>query len=196
MSETSSEVFPSSSPSSCSTGTPRDSNCSMSSPCSLPRAATELKIVPMSCRLVPAMVAVSPMIFSVRSRSWPGLIPAATAPAAAVPASSRPKAVPFTLARALSMMLPTPVAECPRPRSFASACSMPLSRPKPFVRPTPSAAPADAPTPMADFFSTPPMPAEMRAPMDLPDASAALSTPDRALWTPGAILEVSGMMER
>ena len=57
--------------------------------------------------------------FRTRSRSSPGLTPAATAPAAVVAASPRPKAVPFTAARALAMMACTALVSWPRPRSFA-----------------------------------------------------------------------------
>ena len=195
MSETSADVLPSSSPSNCSTGTPRLASCSMSSPCSLPRAATEPKIVPISDMLVPAIVAVSPTVFRTCSSSLPGLMPAATTPAAVVAASSRPNAVPFTAAREFSMIPPTDCAECPRPFSFASACSIEFRRPMPFVSPAPSAAPAAAPTPTADFFRVLPMPEESFWPIDWPDLSAVFSAPPSAFATPGAIFEVSGSMD-
>ena len=64
MSETSSEVVFRCLASSWRTGTPELMSWSMSSPCSLPRAATEPKMVPMSVSERPLICAVSATVLS------------------------------------------------------------------------------------------------------------------------------------
>ena len=118
ISEISAEVFPVSLASSWSTGMPDAISCNISSPWSLPRAAIEPKITPTSCMLRPAIAAVSPTVFRVVSNCWPGLMPAATRPAATDAASPNPKAVPFTEESASFMTPATVLVSLPRPRSF------------------------------------------------------------------------------
>ena len=104
---------------------------SMSSPCSLPRAATDPKIVPMSVRLLPLICAVSATVLST-SVSWvPSATPDALNDAATVAASPRPNAVPFTEASASFMISATLLLSWPRPLSFACAFSMLRARSKP-----------------------------------------------------------------
>ena len=79
--------------------------------------------------------------FRTASSCSPGWIPAATAPAAAVAAASRPKAVPFTDADAFCMMTDTASASLPRPRSFACATSIAFRRLKPFANAVPKTEP-------------------------------------------------------
>ena len=73
---------------------------------------------------VPAIVAASPTRVRYLSSSFPGLMPAATAAAAVVAASSIPNAVPFTAVIAFAMMVFTSFAEFPSPVSFAFASSI------------------------------------------------------------------------
>lgn len=90
ISDTSCVLTPSWSESACRTGTPRLVSWSMSSPCSLPRAITEVKIAPASLKPMPAICAVSPTVFNTCVNCSPGLMPDATALAATVAASSSP----------------------------------------------------------------------------------------------------------
>ena len=131
MSDTSALVLPKWVASNWSTGTPELINWSMSSPCSLPRAATDPKIVPMSVRLRPEICAVSATVFNTSVICRPDLTPDADRLAATVAASPSPNAVPFTLASALSMMALMSVALWPRPLSLACAFSMFRARSKP-----------------------------------------------------------------
>ena len=85
------------------------------------------------------------MVFRTPSSLSPGSMPAATAEAATVAASPRPKAVPFTEAVAFFMIDSTEAASLPRPRSFALAVSIAVRREKPPVRAVPMPA-AAAPT--------------------------------------------------
>ena len=68
---------------------------------------TLLIIDPISDIEVPAIAAASAVMLRYFVSSCPGLIPAATAFAAVVAASSKPKDVPFTDARAESMIVST-----------------------------------------------------------------------------------------
>lgn len=90
ISDTSWVDTPNWSESACSTGTPRLVSWSMSSPCSLPRAITDVKIAPASLKPMPAICAVSPTVFNTCVSCSPGLMPLATAAAATVAASSNP----------------------------------------------------------------------------------------------------------
>ena len=90
MSETSAVVMCRWSARSWSTGTPELVSCSMSSPMSLPRAATDEKIVPMSLKLLPEAAATFATACRLLVMSWPLLIPAAESVAAAVAASPSP----------------------------------------------------------------------------------------------------------
>ena len=60
------------------------------SPWTLPEVATLLKIDPIEAMSVPAIAAASPTRPRYFSSSWPGSMPAATADAAVVAASSMP----------------------------------------------------------------------------------------------------------
>nr|WP_297110800.1 hypothetical protein [Tessaracoccus sp.] len=88
--DTSALVFPSCFPSIWSTGTPELISWSMSSPWSLPRAATDPKIVPMSVRDRPEIAATSATVDSVDVISLPFFTPAAAIIAATEAASPRP----------------------------------------------------------------------------------------------------------
>ena len=88
--DTSAEVFPRCLPSICSTGMPDDMRCSMSSPWSLPRAATLPKMVPTSVKLRPEIAATSATVDSVRVIASPFFTPAAAIMAATLAASPRP----------------------------------------------------------------------------------------------------------
>ena len=90
ISEISAEVLPRWVPSSCNTGMPDDMSWSMSSPCSLPRAATLPKMVPTSVRDRPEIAATSATVDSVLVISSPFLTPAAAIMAATLAASPRP----------------------------------------------------------------------------------------------------------
>ena len=156
--ETSAEVSPSWSASSDNTGIPRPRSCSMSSPWSLPRAATELKIMPISPIPEPAIAAVSAMVVRVRAKSSPGLIPAATAVAAVDAASPKPNAVPITAWEAFAMISVMPSASCPRPFSLALALSIAVKRAMPFVNTAPPAAATVSPAPSLEAAeASPPM---------------------------------------
>ena len=88
--ETSAEVFPVCFASIWSTGTPELMSCSMSSPWSFPRAATDPKMVPMSVRERPEIAATSATVASVAVISLPFFTPAAAIIAATEAASPRP----------------------------------------------------------------------------------------------------------
>ena len=160
MSDTSALVLPKWVASNWSTGTPELINWSMSSPCSLPRAATDPKIVPMSVRLRPEICAVSATVFNTSVICRPDLTPDADRLTATVAASPSPNAVPFTLASALSMMALMSVALWPRPLSLACAFSMFRARSKP-----PLAASAVMPPPTALTAPRPILPTLENAPV-------------------------------
>ena len=125
-------------------------------------------MLPISASDVPAIAAASAVSLRYLVSLSPGSIPAATAVAAVVAASSRPNAVPLTLASAFFIMLSTLTVSLPRPRSFALASSMAVSRPKPaFMAP---AMPATAtPTPTTAVLFSPVARADPnRAPIELP----------------------------
>ena len=195
ISEISAEVFPVSLASNWSTGIPDAMSCNMSSPWSLPRAATEPKITPTSCMLRPAIAAVSPTVFRVVSSCWPGLMPAATRPAATDAASPRPNAVPFTEDKASFMTPATVLVSLPRPRSFCWAFSIAVRRPMPLAMAVPIRPPAATPVASAPAFSVLPTPAASLLPHEPPRRSASLSTPPSALAMVGLILLTSGMIE-
>ena len=163
MSETSSEVLPRCLASSWRTGTPELMSWSMSSPCSLPRAATLLKMVPMSVRLRPDICAVSATVLRTLVICWPDLMPAALRVAATVAASPRPNAVPLTLASALFMISAMLLESWPRPLSLACAFSMARARWKP-----PLAASAVMPPAMVPMAPSPTLPILPNAPPNLP----------------------------
>ena len=81
------------------------------------------------------------------------------------------------------MIEPTSDALLPRPDSFASACSMELRRPMPFVSPAARAAPPATPTPTADFLRTEPIPEDSLLPIDWPVLVASGSRPVSAFRT-------------
>ena len=179
----SSAVTPISAATICKIGMPASISWFATSICIMSEVATLLMIDPIDCRSVPAIAAASPVSFRVRSRSWPGLIPAATADAAIVAASSNPYAVPRTELRALSMIEPTSDALLPSPDSFASACLIELSRPMPLVSPAANAAPPATPTPTAVRLSAVPIPDEIFDPIDCPVFCASASIPVSSLRT-------------
>ena len=186
MSETCSLVLFRCLPSICNTGTPELMSCSMSSPCSLPRAATEPKIVPISVRERPEICAVSATVFSTLVNWSPEATPAAESEAATVAASPNPNAVPFTDASALFMISVTLPASWPRPLSLACAFSMFRARVKP-----PFAASAVTPpvmVPMAPSPSLPILPNALpRVPVRLPplflaaESTLPVMSPSRVL---------------
>ena len=96
-----------------------------------PAKATLLKIAPISPISEPAIAEASATNFSVRSKSLPGFIPAATADAATVEASSRPYAVPLTEARAFCIISSTVCASWPKPLSLNCAPSIFIARSNP-----------------------------------------------------------------
>ena len=90
MSETSAVVLCRWSARSCSTGTPELVSCSMSSPMSLPRAATDEKMTPTSLKPRPEAAAAFATAWRLLVMSSPLLMPAAESVAAAVAASPSP----------------------------------------------------------------------------------------------------------
>ena len=176
MSDTSSEVVLRCLASIWRTGTPELISWSMSSPWSLPRAATDPKMVPMSVSDRPEICAVSATVLRTLVICSPDAMPAADRLAATVAASPNPNAVPFTLASALFMISLTLLASWPRPLSLACAFSMFRARVKP-----PFAASAVTPpvmVPMAPSPSLPILPNALpRVPVRLPPLFlAAVST--------------------
>src|SRR5690606_6117431 len=111
----------------------------------------------MSLSPTPAMVAASLTRVSALVRSWPGLMPAATAVAAMVAASSRPAAVPFTDASADSMIDSMVWVSWPRPASLAWASSIFMARSKPPLRARPASATAVAPIHLMPVLNAPAM---------------------------------------
>ena len=132
---------------------------SMSSPWSLPRAATDPKIVPMSVRLLPLICAVSATVLRTWVSSPPSLTPEADRLAATVAASPSPNAVPLTEARASFMISVTLALSWPRPLSLACAFSMLSARVKP-----PLAARAVMPPAMVAIAPVPTLPILPNAP--------------------------------
>ena len=191
----SSAVTPISEATICRMGIPASMSWFATSICIISDVATLLIIEPIEDRSVPAIVAASAVSVRVRCSSRPGWMPAATAEAAIVAASARPKEVPFTEARASSMIDVTPWVVCPRPASFDSAFSMPDSRPRPLFRDRARPEPAAAPTPITPALRVVPIPEAIFPPIDLPDLSAVGSAFCRAFEIPGEILETSGTME-
>src|SRR5690606_37400332 len=116
-----------------------------------------------------------------------------TREAATVAASPMPNAVPFTAPRAFSMILATPLPECPRPESFASASWSCNARLKPLVIAVPARSPAPA---TAAPPSTFPAVLTQPKPDRRPEFSASFSTPPIALRTDGARPLVSATRER
>ena len=138
---------------------------SMSSPCSLPRAATDPKIVPMSVRLRPLICAVSATVLSTLVSWAPSATPDADRLAATVAASPRPNAVPFTDASASFMISVTLLLSWPRPLSFACAFSMLRARSKPPLAASvvmPAVMPATAVMPALPTLPSAPPSFEMR----------------------------------
>ena len=170
--EASSAVTPISFARNCRTGIPWSPSWAITSPWTLLVDATLLKIAPMLPMSVPAIVAASPTSVRTDCRSLPGLMPAATAPAAVEAASSMPNAVPFTDASAFFMMPSTVFVEWPRPVSFACASSRDFKRPKPLVSAVPASAPAARNPPAAAFLKPP----DRRDPSVRPCLSPAWST--------------------
>ena len=173
----------------CRTGMPEPMSWSMSSPCSLPFAATWEKIRPMSWKLRPLIWAASPTVVSTPSRSPPCLMPDATSVAATLAASPSPKAVPLTEASALPMILSTLAVSYLRALSLVWARSMLSARSKPpfAVRPAmPDAMPAMVPTPTLPILpNAPPMVEMMLLPLFwVPVAVPALMEPSMALPRP------------
>src|SRR5699024_10240143 len=176
-------------------GKPRSATCDRTSFCALPIDATLLKIPPISSISEPVADAELATDFRTPSSSLPGLMPAATAPAAVVAASPRPKDVPLTEARALSIIASTSLASLPRPFSFACAVSIPVRRPRPLVIEPASAPPAATPTPATPALSVLPMPLEILEPMELPTSEPYPETPFKDfLICPGSF-DVSATME-
>src|SRR5699024_2889640 len=147
--------------------------------CALPIDATLLKMPPISSISEPVADAELATDFRTSSSSLPGLIPAATAPAAVVAASPRPKDVPLTEARALSIIASTSSASLPKPFSLACAVSIPVRRPSPLVIEPASAPPAARPTPATPALSVLPIPLEILEPMELPTSVPYLEAPPR-----------------
>ena len=172
----------------------------MSCPSSLPFAATDEKIVPISVSDRPEICATSATVDSAFVMFCPDSIPTAENWAATVAASSSPNAVPFTAAVALSMIAATSSVLCPRPASFVLAPSMFSARSMPpfaatpaTATPIPPAAAATAPIAPAPIFATVPnaddMPDWMRfsaPPVEIPPSS--FSTDDRNPRMEGAIV--------
>ena len=128
---------------------------------------------PISSMETPAAAARFAVLVRTRVMSSPAPIPAAANDAAAVAASPRPNAVPFTDCVAESMRELTDWTSCPKPRIFAWAWSIALRRPRPLV----IAVAASAPTPAIAAPA-----AEVRAePIALPAEPAADTILEKAL---------------
>ena len=146
------DVLPRYVPRSCRTGTPELESCIMSSPISLPRDATELKMTPTSLNARPDAAATFATDFSVLVISSPDLMPAAESVAAAVAASPRPNAVPRTDCVAESIMDSMSWASWPKPASFFRALSMFSARSMPPWMAIPATAAIPAwPTPISEL---------------------------------------------
>lgn len=180
---TSAAETPISSASSLRIGMPRSPSCAITSPWILPVPATLLKIDPMSVIDVPAIVEASATSLRVRVRSSPGFTPAATVEAATVAASPRPNAVPFTDARAESMIFWTLLVECPSPVSFACASSMFSAREMPPLSARPATAAVIVATAAVPILRPLPRPAPRLLPDRAPVRVASASTFPKALWT-------------
>lgn len=128
----------------CRTGMPASMSWSISSPWSLPVAATLPKMTPMSLNSTPAICAVSPTVLRTVCNWPPCLTPEATRPAATLAASPRPNAVPLTLASASFMMPSTLLVSWPRALSLVWARSMFSARSKPPLAARPTRAPPTA----------------------------------------------------
>lgn len=135
---------------------------SMSSPCSLPLAATEPKMVPMSVRLRPLIWAVSPTVLRTLVICSPEATPEADRLAATVAASPSPKAVPLTAAIASFIISVTSPAECPSPLSLAWAFSIARALSKPPLAARPTMPPVRAP-----MVVSPALPTLVNAPPSL-----------------------------
>ena len=109
---------------------------------------------PISPSDTPAIAEASAVIVRYLVSSLPGAIPAAVALAAIVAASPSPYAVPVTDSSADDIIVDTPSASCPRPRSLPCAVSIAVMRSQPLVRtaPKPAAPPA---MPTTCFIVTP-----------------------------------------
>ena len=165
MSDTSALVLFRCLPSIWRTGMPLDMSWSMSSPWSLPRAATEPKIMPMSVRLLPLICAVSATVLRTLVSWSPSLMPDADRLAATVAASPNPNAVPLTEASASFMISVTLALSWPRPLSLACAFSMLRARVKPPLAANavmPPARVAIAPVPTLPILPNAPPIFEMR----------------------------------
>lgn len=143
---------------------------------------------------VPATEAVSATPLRTVSSSWPGLMPDATIVAAVPAASPIPNAVPFTDARALSMMPATSVAELPNASSFFSAFEVAFRRLKPLAIDPERDAPAATPTDAAPTLRALPIAFDRPVPMLVPFFWTAGSTSPNADLIFGAIFDVSGMI--
>ena len=137
-------------------------SCSISSPWSLPLAATCEKMTPMSLNPTPAICAASPTVPRT-CWSWvPDWMPLATRVAATLAASPSPNAVPCTLFKASSMIASTLCVSCPRALSLVWARSMFNARSNP-----PLAARAASPPPIVPIAARPTLPTLLNAPPTL-----------------------------
>ncbi|QAU05014.1 hypothetical protein Henu3_gp82 [Mycobacterium phage Henu3] len=146
-------------------GRPRSDSMFRSSVNALPDVWTLLKIAPMSARFVPAIAAVSPANFRYSVSSTPGLMPAATADAAEVAASSRPNAVPSTASFAFDRIASTFCVSLPRPISFERASSIAVNRRIPDASAPPTTAVSPAPATVAAVLRPRPIAEPTREPM-------------------------------
>ena len=164
-------------------------SCSISSPWSLPLAATCEKMTPMSLKPMPAICAASPTVPST-CWSWvPDWMPLATRVAATLAASPSPNAVPLTELSASSMIASTLCVSWPRALSLVWARSMFSARSKP-----PLAVSAASPPPIVPIAARPILPTLVNAPpillrMVLPpdldaDCTAVFSGSSMALPNP------------
>src|ERR1051325_4756865 len=126
-------------------------------------------IEPISSSETPAMVAASAVSLRYFVRSWPGLMPAATAFDATPAASPSPHAVPRTDCRALSMIWAMPSVEVFSPASLPFASSMSRRRAMPFFAATVAmvAPMAVTPAPMMAVDFTAIVPTRFRNPSDI-----------------------------